>query len=110
MNITLLEKPRNMLSGVGLTQEFWTEVVDTKKYLVNMSPSSTLVDTTPHEVWLGKYPSVSNLKVFFYDAFVHVHKEIQSKMDKNEVKCIFIRYKVGMKEYNLSDPASRKIV
>jgi hypothetical protein len=41
-----------MLNGVGLTQELWAEAVDTAKYLVNMSPSSALVDTTPHEVWL----------------------------------------------------------
>jgi hypothetical protein len=73
------------------------------KYLLNMSPSSALVDTTPHEVWLGKKPSVSHLKVFFCDAFVHVPKEKRSKLDNKAVKCIFIRYKEGMKGYKLWD-------
>jgi hypothetical protein len=97
-----------MLSGVGLTQEFWVEVVDTARYLVNMSPFSTLVDMTPNEVWSGKKPSVSQLKVFGCDAFVHVPKEKRSKMEKKSVKCIFIGYKEGMKGYNIWDPASRR--
>jgi hypothetical protein len=110
MNITLMDKARSMLSGAGLAQEFWAEAIDIAKYLVNMSPSSTLVDSTPHEVWSGNKPSLSHLKVFGYDAFVHVPKEKRSKLDKKVVKCIFIGYKEGMKGYKLWDPASRKIV
>jgi hypothetical protein len=108
MNRTLMDKARSMLSGVGLAQEFWAEAVDTARYLVNMSPSSVLVDTTPHEVWSGKKPSVAHLKVFGCDAFVHVPKEKRSKLDKKAVKCIFIGYKEGMKGYKLWDPASRR--
>jgi hypothetical protein len=58
-----------------------------------MSPSSVLVETTPHEVWYGENPSVSHLKLFGCDAFVHVPEEKRSNMDKKEVKCIFIGYK-----------------
>jgi hypothetical protein len=43
-----------MLNGVGLAQEFWVKVVDAIKYLVNISPSSALVNSTTHEVWFGK--------------------------------------------------------
>jgi hypothetical protein len=75
-----------------------------------MSPSSTLVNTTPHEVWLGKNPLVSHLKVFDCDAFVHVPKEKRSKLDKKAIKCIFIGCKEGMKGYKLWDHASRKTV
>jgi hypothetical protein len=50
MKKTLMDKARSMLSGVGLTKEFWAEEIDTKKYLFNMSPSSVLFDMNPHEV------------------------------------------------------------
>jgi hypothetical protein len=40
-----------MVGGARIAQEFLAEVVDTAKYLVNMSPSSMLVDSNPHEVW-----------------------------------------------------------
>jgi hypothetical protein len=65
---------------------------------------------TPHEVWFGKNPLLSHLKLFFYDAFVHVPKEKTINMDKKETKCIFIRYMEGMKGYNLWDTTSRKMV
>ena len=73
-----------------------------------MSPSSALVVMTPHELWSSKNPSVSHLKVFGCDAFLHVSKEKRSKMDKKAVNCIFIGYKDGMKCYKIWDLASRK--
>jgi hypothetical protein len=84
------------------------EAVNTAKYLLNMSPSLMLVDMTPNEVCSGKNLSISHLKVFGCDAFVHVPKEKRSKLDKKEVRCIFIGYKEGMKGYKLWDIASRK--
>jgi hypothetical protein len=93
MNIMLMDKARIMLNGVGLAQEFWAESIDIARYLVNMFSSSVLVDMTPHEVWSIKNTLVAHLKVFFYDGFIHVPKEKRSKLDKKEVKCIFIGYK-----------------
>jgi hypothetical protein len=93
MKRTMMDKERSMLSGVGITQEFWAEAVDTAKYLLNISPSSVLVDTNPHGVWFDKKPSITYLKVFGCDAFFHVPKEKRRKLDKKAVKCIFIRYK-----------------
>jgi hypothetical protein len=82
MNKTLMEKSRCMLNGVGLGKEFWEEAVGIACYLVNRSPSSTLDDKTPQEVWTGKKPSLTHLKVFGCEAYVHVPKENMSKLDK----------------------------
>eukprot|EP00253_Pinus_taeda_P007487 PITA_07487 len=79
-----------MLSGAGLGQEFWAEAVDTACYLVNRSPSSMLEDKNPQEVWTGKKPSLSHLRVFRCDAYVHVPKEKRTKLDSKSEKCIFI--------------------
>jgi hypothetical protein len=59
--MTLMEKSRSMLSGDGLGQESWEEVVGTTCYLVNRSSSSALDDKTPHEVWYAKKPSLQHL-------------------------------------------------
>jgi hypothetical protein len=104
MNKTLMEKARCMLSGVGLGQELCAEAVGTACYLVNKSPPSTLDDKTPQEVWTGKKPSLTHLKVFGCDAYVHVPKENMSKLDKKFEKCIFIGYKNGLKGYKLWNP------
>eukprot|EP00253_Pinus_taeda_P031665 PITA_31665 len=110
MNKTLMERVRRMLSGVGLGQEFWVEAVETTCYLVNRSPSSALEDKTPQDVWTGKKPSLSHLRVFRCDAYVHVPKERRTKLDSKSKKCIFIGYKDGLKGYKLWKPVIRKVV
>jgi len=49
--------------------------METTCYLVNRLPSSTLEDKTSQEVWTGKKTSLSHLRVFGCDAYVHVPKE-----------------------------------
>ena len=51
-------------------------------YLVKRSPSSVLDENTPQEVWTGKKPSLTHLKVFGCDSYVHVPKENKSNLDK----------------------------
>ena len=99
-----------MLSSAGIGQEFWTEAVEIACYLVNRSPTSTLIDKTPQEVWTGKKPSIKHLKVFGCDDYVHVPKEKRSKLDNKAEKCIFIGYKYGMEGYKLWNPITNKTV
>jgi hypothetical protein len=84
--------------------------VGTSCYLVNQSPYSTLANKTPHEVWIGKKPSLTHLKVFGCEAYVHVPKENMSNLDKKDEKCIFIGYKDGLKVYNIWNPKTKKVV
>jgi len=70
-----MKRARSMLSGAGLGKEFWAEVMETPCYFVNISPSLALEDKTPQEVWTGKKHSLSHLRVFRCDAYVHVPKE-----------------------------------
>ena len=79
-------------------------------YLVNQSPTLVLIDKTPQEVWTSKKPSIKHLKVFGFDAYVHVPKEKRSKLDNKSEKCIFIGYKYGMKGYKLWNPITKKNV
>ena len=58
----------------------------------------------------GKKPSRRHLKVFGFEAYVHVLKENMSKLYKKAEKCIFIGYKDGIKDYNLWNPKNNKVV
>jgi len=69
-----------------------------------------LEDKTPQEVWTGKKPSLSHLRVFGSEAYVHVPKEKRTKLDSKSKKCIFIGYKDGLKSYKLWNPVTRKVV
>jgi hypothetical protein len=110
MNMTLMEKERFMLSGVGLGKELWVEEVGSVCYLVKLSPSSKLDEKTPHEVWTSKTPSLTHLKVFGCEAYIHVPKETKSKLDKKDEKCIFIGYKDGLKVYKIWNTKTKKVV
>jgi len=77
--------------------------------MVNRSPSSVLDDNTPHEVWIGKKPPLTHLKVFCCDAYVHVPKENRSQLDRKSERCIFVAYKDGLKGYKLWNLEIKKV-
>lgn len=89
MNRMLIERDRSMLSGVGLEQIFWVEAIVVDFYLVNRSPTSTLVDKTPITVWLRNKPSMKHLRVFGCKAYAHFPSEERSKLENKVAKCIF---------------------
>jgi hypothetical protein len=99
-----------MLSGAELGKEFWAKAVCSECYPVNRSPSSTLDDKAPQEVWSGKKPSLTHLKVLGCEAYVHVPKKKKSKLDKKDEKCIFIGYKYGLKGYKFWNPETKKVL
>ena len=106
----LFRSARSMLSGAGLGQEFWALAVDTACYLKSRSPTSALVNKTPYEVWSGQKLFVAHLRVFGYEAFMHVPKEKRSKLDNKAEKCIFVGYKDGIKGYKLWNLVIRKVL
>jgi hypothetical protein len=76
MNITLMERAKSMLSGDGIDNKLcYLEVISIAYYLINMSPTSTLVDNNPMEVWTCKNPSLQHLHVFGCEAYTDVSKE-----------------------------------
>ena len=86
-----------MLNGVRLGKELWAEAVGIACYLVNKTPSSALDDKNPQEVCTSKEPSLTHLKVFGFEDYVHIPNENKSKIDKKVEKCIFIGYKMVSK-------------
>lgn len=62
-NRRIQEKARCLLFDVGLNKEFWAEAVPTAVYLMNRSPNSK-VKKTPEELFTGKMPDLSHLRVF----------------------------------------------
>ena len=53
------------------------------------TPSKS-VETTPYELWFGKKPKLSFLKVWGCDAYV---KKLQpDKLEPKSEKCVFIGY------------------
>ncbi|GLJ22727.1 hypothetical protein SUGI_0428190 [Cryptomeria japonica] len=99
-----------MLISASLEQNFWAAAVATTCYMLNRSPTSTLVDKTPMEAWSRKKPSLRHIHVFGLEAYAHVPKVSRSKLDNKAVKCIFIGYGIGVKGYKLWNHVTGKVV
>ena len=66
---TLLDMVRSMMSLTDLPLLFWGYALETAAFTLNRAPSKS-VETTPHELWFGKKPKLSFLKVWSCDAYV----------------------------------------
>lgn len=72
-----------MLADSKLPKKFWAEALSTAAYLKNRSPTKAL-SRTPFEVcevWSGKQPDVSHLRVFGCRAYAHVPRDEKGKLD-----------------------------
>ena len=70
-----------MRHHAGLTAGFWTYAVRTSVHVYNLTPIIRADYKTPKELWTGKVPDVSHLRVFGCSAYVHVLKEKRRKLD-----------------------------
>ena len=65
MNRTLMESARSMMARASLPDKYWAEAVACAAYLNNRTPTSALQGSkTPLEVWSGRKPDISHLRVF----------------------------------------------
>ena len=80
---------RSMMSLSDLPLLFWGYALETAAFTLNKVPSKSVVKT-PYEIWTGKVPSLSFLKIWGCEAFV---KRLQSdKLTPKSDKCIFVGY------------------
>ena len=60
-----------------------------------MGPSNALNGGILEEAWTDKKINYSFLKVVGWEAFVHVYKELRTKLEAKSKKHIFIGYGIG---------------
>ena len=88
-NRTLLDMVRSMISFTDLPFSFWGFALETAAFTLNRAPSKS-VETTPYELWFGKRPNLSFLKIWGCDAYV---KKLQpNKLESKSDKCVFVGY------------------
>lgn len=109
MNRTVVERARCLLFDANMPKKFWAEAVNTAVYLRNRTIASGLT-RTPYELWTGRKPDVSHVRVFGSTAMTHVPKMKTAKWDKKAEKLILVGYDNNVKGYRLFDPKSNKII
>jgi len=80
-NHTVVEMALSMLQHRNVPNKFWAEAVFTAIYLLNRSPTQAVKGKTLEEVWSGRKPKISHLKVFGSVAYVWILAAKRSKLD-----------------------------
>ena len=65
----LLDIVQSMMSLTDLPLSFWGDALETAAFTLNRAPSKS-VETTPYELWFGKKPKLSFLKIWGCNAYV----------------------------------------
>ena len=96
-----------MMSLTDLPLSFCGYALETSTFTLNRALSKS-VETTPYELWFGKKPKLSFLKVWCCDAYV---KKFQAdKLEPKADKCIFIGHPKQLGIPPISDPEAKVIV
>ena len=94
------------MSLTDLPLSFWGYALETAAFTLNRAPSK-FIETTPYELWFGKKPKLSFLKVWCCDTYV---KRLQpDKLEPKSEKCVFIGYPKETIRYTFCHISERKI-
>ena len=83
-NRTLLDMVQSMMSLTDLPLSFWDYTLEIAAFTLNRALSK-FVETTPYELWFGKKPKLSFLKVWGCDAYVKRFNLISSNPNPRNV-------------------------
>jgi len=105
-NRTLLDMVRSMMSHADLPPSFWGYALETSAFTLNRCPSKS-VEKTPYEMWTGKVPNLSFLKIWGSDAYVK--RIFTDKLGPKSDKCFFVGYPKETKGYYFYNSTENKV-
>ena len=87
-----MEEVKTMIHDQDLPMHLWDDIARTSVYVQNRLSHNALGFNTPKEMYTGKKPEVSHLKIFGCPVYVHILKEKRTKLDPSGKKGIFVGY------------------
>lgn len=100
LNRTLLERTRALMLQHRMPDSVWSEAMPTAAYLRNLTPQAEK-RLTPYELFYGKKPDVSHLRVYGCKVAVHVRHDARTKLDPVSEECAMVGYAHSSKAYRL---------
>jgi hypothetical protein len=97
---------RSMMSQTDLPLSFWGYALETTTFTLNKVPTKS-VKRTPYEMWIGKCPRLSFLKVWGCEAYVKCL--MSDKLTPKSDKCFFVGYPRETKGYYFYNQAEGKV-
>ncbi|KAJ9540760.1 hypothetical protein OSB04_027266 [Centaurea solstitialis] len=105
-NRTLLDMVRSMMCRSSLPVSFWGHALETAAHILNKVPTKS-VEKTPYEIWTGKKPKLSFLKIWGCE--VYVKRPTSEKLKPKSDKCFFVGYPKTTVGYYFYNPTENKV-
>ncbi|VFQ82069.1 unnamed protein product [Cuscuta campestris] len=88
-------------------ESFWGYALSTAIYTLNRAPTKA-VEGTPYQLWTGKCPVLSHLKIWDCEAYV---KRLMTncKLDARSDMCFFVGYPKETHRYSFYHPINKKV-
>jgi hypothetical protein len=88
----IVESARTMMLAMGVAKKYWTSAFSTAAYISNRVLIVRDPNKTPHELWTGKPPDLTHLRVFGCTAYVYDERQSVTKFDPKARKGMMLGY------------------
>jgi transposase InsO family protein len=109
-NRTIQEHVTAMLQESRLPPSFLGQAVASYIHVWNRCSTTSLRDMTPYELWFGKKPDISHLRVWGCTAYVHIQKDKRTGIGSHMEKCVFVGYPDGYKGWTFYNPTTKQTI
>ena len=94
------------MNQTDLPTFFWGYALETAAFLLNRTPTKAF-EKTPYDIWTGKKPNMSFLKIWGCKS--HVKKLMSDQLAPKTEKCLFVGYPKETKGYYFYKPIENKV-
>src|SRR3979411_2720838 len=108
----IIKWTRAILHSQGLPSKLWAEVLNAVQYLYTLGPVHALKDNTPAMIFQnhqGDKPNIDHLQILGCAEYVHINKQLCTKLDAKSTKCILVGDGDDCKAYHIWNPKTEKI-
>jgi len=105
---TLVTLARTMMIDRAIDKELWTYILNAACYIINRVPTKANNGKSPIELWTGKVPDLSHLKVIGCPAYKHIETNV-GKLDPRATKCIMVGYDTNSPAYLIWNPDTGRV-
>ena len=86
---TTVESARSQIHAKGAPLKLWAEAVNHAVYVLNRSLTDSK-NVTPYELWHGKPPDVSRIRVFGAPTYFLIPDPLRQKLDPKATKGVYV--------------------
>ncbi|MCO5578863.1 hypothetical protein L7F22_032710 [Adiantum nelumboides] len=88
----IMEMARCMMLVSGVPTTLWAEAACCANYVINRSGSKAIEGKVPEEIWNGKKPCITNLRVFGCKAYSFIPKQQRHKLEATSKQGVMVGY------------------